>query len=464
MAPGVMEYVRSPKLPPLVFEAQTCAKDSTYVGVDVVRCRRNGLANAPFLLPILCLADGVEPVDGVLPDLGFVEGCCDARQSCLNLLPYVGPGWYPKVSLAAMLELGVCRWNHIVLGISARSHVDAATLRRALERMDAAWQGEEHMAKLSVNAMIGLWARSTEVVYSVRSSSSELDGAGADFSQAFAYEGGMVWDFVYARRLLSNGTYRPIHDAALGFEHCMVAKARRILDAPPRYLAQVKTDCLLTQRLPKRFAERLRALEALRHPDGTPVYRVEETKPLLGSRAPRMEAERPKQRRWNGVDDPVGHCLAGNSLLLTGLPGTGKTYLRALAPEGSKLLELDVIHMGCCQTTNGCCQTATPQNSPQSMRVWPGLRLIGAGGKIPKGVFVVVAEVEPDGVRLDNGMRLKNQELLRATRPSHAVTYASCQGLTLHNRVRLDLESCHLTLRHLYVGASRATSSELLEA
>ena len=125
---------------------------------------------------------------------------------------------------------------------------------------------------------------------------------------------------------------------------------------------------------------------------------------------------------------------------------------RALAPEAS---ELEVM---------GCYETVTPQNSPQSMRVWPGLRLIGAGGKIPKGVFVAVAEVEPDGVRLDNGMRLKNQELLRATRPSHAVTYASCQGLTLHNRVRLDLESCHLTLRHLYVGASRATSSELLEA
>ena len=163
-----MEYARSPKLPPLVFEAQTCKKDALYVGVDVVRCRRNGLANAPFPLPILCPADGVEPVDGVLPDLGFVEGCCDARQSCLNLLPYVGPGWYPKVSLAAMLDLGVCRWDHIVLGISARSHVDAATLRRALERMDAAWpEGEEHMAKLSVNAMIGLWARSAEVVYSV---------------------------------------------------------------------------------------------------------------------------------------------------------------------------------------------------------------------------------------------------------------------------------------------------------
>ena len=276
------------------------------------RCRRNGLANAPFPLPILCPADGVEPVDGVLPDLGFVEGCCDARQSCLNLLPYVGPGWCPKVSLAAMLDLGVCRWDHIVLGISARSHVDAATLRRALERMDAAWQGEERMAKLSVNAMIGLWARSTcaaaAASWTARARTSlrpsPTRGAWCGTSST---PGG--------------------HDAILGFEHCMVAKARRILDAPPRYLAQVKTDCLLTQRLPKRFTERLLALEALRHPDGAPVYRVEETKPLLGSSRPRMEAERPKQRRWNGVDDPISHCLAGNFLLVTGLPGTGKTHL-----------------------------------------------------------------------------------------------------------------------------------------
>ena len=36
-----------------------------------------------------------------------------ARQSCLNLLPYVGPGWYPKF-----------RW-HIVLGISAGAHGQA---------------------------------------------------------------------------------------------------------------------------------------------------------------------------------------------------------------------------------------------------------------------------------------------------------------------------------------------------
>ena len=82
-------------------------------------------------------------------------------------------------------------------------------------------------------------------------------------------------------------------------------------------------------------------------------------------------------------------------------------------------------------TGNGCgnCsareQLQSPQNRAQNMLVWPGLRLIGGGGKIPKGVFVAVTEVELEHVRLDNGL-LKQQELLRATRLSHAVTYASC--------------------------------------
>ena len=62
------------------------------------------------------------------------------------------------------------------------------------------------------------------------------------------------------------------------------------------------------------------------------------------------------------------------------------------------------------------------QNKSQPMRVWPGLKLIGAGGAIKKGTFV-----------------------------------------TLQGRVHLDTRSEHFTLRHLYIGCSRATSSNLLE-
>ena len=107
---------------------------------------------------------------------------------------------------------------------------------------------------------------------------------------------------------------------------------------------------------------------------------------------------------------------------------------RALQPPGAKLL---VLETGVEIALTPESQLQSPQNRAQNMLVWPGLRLIGGGGKIPKGVFVAVTEVEPEHVRLDNGLRLKQQELLRATRLSHAVTYASCQGLTLQGRVRL---------------------------
>ena len=66
-------------------------------------------------------ADGVEPVDGVLPDRLL------RREAVLpEFVAVRGARLVPKVLLAAMLDLGVCRWDHIVLGISARSHVAGA--------------------------------------------------------------------------------------------------------------------------------------------------------------------------------------------------------------------------------------------------------------------------------------------------------------------------------------------------
>ena len=84
---------------------------------------------------------------------------------------------------------------------------------------------------------------------------------------------------------------------------------------------------------------------------------------------------------------------------------------RALQPPGAELLVLETgVEIALAPKS----QLQSPQNRAQNMLVWPGLRLIGGGGKIPKGVFVAVTEVEPEHVRLDNGLRLKQQELLRA--------------------------------------------------
>ena len=98
---------------------------------------------------------------------------------------------------------------------------------------------------------------------------------------------------------------------------------------------------------------------------------------------------------------------------------------RALAPEALKLLELEV--MGCYESvpTNGCSQTA-PQNSLQSMRVWPGLRLIGAGGNTQGRLC---GRGGSGAGRSEAGQRhaAEEPEAAAGTRPSHAVTYASCR-------------------------------------
>ena len=102
-------------------------------------------------------------------------------------------------------------------------------------------------------------------------------------------------------------------------------------------------------------------------------------------------------------------------------------------------------------------------NAPQTMFVFPGLRLIGSGHKVPKGIFVEVRACDNEKVTLDNDLVLTHAQVCQSLRLSYAITYASCQGLTLAGRVRLETQSGFLTTRHLYVGISRGTSSELVE-
>ena len=130
----------------------------------------------------------------------------------------------------------------------------------------------------------------------------------------------------------------------------------RIRDAlatvPSRYLKAVKTDCVVFQDLPKKFQGLVDGLVRQRHPDGTPVYRCEEVKGLEGQyRIPRIEAKCPycSTVNWKVAEDPVLHCLEGEGLLLTGYPGTGKTYLArqivtALREEGYKVKIITKTH------------------------------------------------------------------------------------------------------------------------
>jgi hypothetical protein len=102
-------------------------------------------------------------------------------------------------------------------------------------------------------------------------------------------------------------------------------------------------------------------------------------------------------------------------------------------------------------------------NQPQPMKLWPGIQLIGAGGRCLKGMFYTVAAVDEAKVELNTGLSLTHQQAFESLRLSYALTYASCQGLTLPGVVRLDTQSQHFTMKHLYVGLSRATAADLVE-
>ena len=71
--------------------------------------------------------------------------------------------------------------------------------------------------------------------------------------------------------------------------------------------------------VPKKYRPAVERLLRMSHRDGTPVYRYEEVAGLKGQyREPSMEAEPIRAK---------APCLDGESLLLTGFPGTGKTHL-----------------------------------------------------------------------------------------------------------------------------------------
>ena len=305
---------------------------------------------SPRLPPLVNMEQARE---GHLADLTYVKLPEDGRWATFPRLPYVGEGWYAKPAAAYMLEKGIATWSDFAWSLDATAHVDQESVTQALQQMEAAWpEGEEHYAKLSINALIGLWARNMDLIYTMRTSNHQFDGSGCQHRELFLdAAGGMHWDHIDVTQLLSNRSCRPVHDFVMASEYVAVCRIRDALAAvPSRYLKAVKTDCVVFQDLPKKFQGLVDGLVRERHPDGTPVYRCEEVKGLEGQyRIPRIEAKCPycSTVNWKVAEDPVLH--EGGGLLLTGYPGTGKTYLArqivtALREEGYKVKIITKTH------------------------------------------------------------------------------------------------------------------------
>ena len=102
-------------------------------------------------------------------------------------------------------------------------------------------------------------------------------------------------------------------------------------------------------------------------------------------------------------------------------------------------------------------------NRPQAMWLWPGIELLGCvpmeRGGIRNGVSYKVEALTDEVVRLEGGVELPFKSCSCDLRLSHAMTYASVQGRECSGSLCLhDTENQNCTMRHLYVGLSRATA------
>ena len=230
--------------------------------------------------------------------------------------------------------------------------------------MEQAWD-DKTLAKYSINSMIGLWARDSTHLYHAKTSNDAFDGRGSHMRRQVEYgEGQTICDHIFATRVWKNSSLRPIHDQIIHTEATRMAQVYFILSSlgiPQRCIKDVKTDAFILQGVAKKrkaFVEnianvRFKDLPNLRRKyqkvtynqtflnAGTNVkscssdervfrFSEDKLKQLQGTYSePARSAEPPtNQGKWQQLskESAEEHVLNGNSILVQGSPGTGKTY------------------------------------------------------------------------------------------------------------------------------------------
>ena len=245
---GVWEqYVDSPRPPPLVWRYKECPDVTGCEIADVRRCRKRALEFNAHRVPVFSPLDRVQPVDDcVLGDINYVDR---AQTNVVRQLGYT-PGWQHRVQTEFLLHMGVVGWGDVKYRLTASAHYPADVFRRPLRLMEEAWE-DPLLAKLSVNALIGLWCLDEAYNYKVTSSTYEGDAPPNAHKRTFHYEGGAVHDFVVKTRLANAASHRPLHDLCMCTEAVRMGQMIYALKQQRCALYELKTDSTL-YRPPKR--------------------------------------------------------------------------------------------------------------------------------------------------------------------------------------------------------------------
>jgi hypothetical protein len=351
------QYVCSPRPPPLVHRVRALPEGGLvgYEIADVRRCRKRALEFSVHELPIFCVLDDIRPRTAPeLGDLNFVQA---RYRHFVHQLGYAGAGWQNRVQTEWLLHTGVISWEDVTHTLTATGRLPANLLQEPLRKMEAAWEGSS-LAKLAVNSLIGLLSLDEAKGFKLRSSRDNADAPASSTKHIFNYgDSDSIYDLITVETLVSNTSCRPLHDLALCTEATRVGQMLYAIKQCRAMPYEIKTDSCLFRPLKRRkvplgdlsFPD-LAALRARNEPaegmhrlDGHTLVAHNPSDERVFRCAPAQESDRMKsdpalprresnppiatQRQWRELSavDAEGRVLHGESLLVLGIAGTGKT-------------------------------------------------------------------------------------------------------------------------------------------
>jgi hypothetical protein len=154
-----------------------------------------------------------------------------------------------------LLHYAIATWDDILWSFSATGRLPPASFKGVIQAMEQAWD-DKALAKYSINIMIGLWARDSTHLYHAKTSKDAMDAKGSHMRRQVEYgQGQTICDHIFATKVLSNTTMRPIHDQIMHTEATRMAQAFFILSSlgiPQRCIKDVKTDAFILEGVAKK--------------------------------------------------------------------------------------------------------------------------------------------------------------------------------------------------------------------
>ena len=141
----------------------------------------------------------------------------------VSQLAYTGVGWQHRSLTEHLMHFGIIDWEDIQYTFSACGHLPSGIFDEPLNKMTEAWQ-DESLAKKSINAMIGIMSIDHNLLYTHKCSTLQDDAEEGCLTSQFTSREPVLFDFCQATRVLSNCSYRAVHDMCLSIEHAMVGK------------------------------------------------------------------------------------------------------------------------------------------------------------------------------------------------------------------------------------------------